>query len=126
MLAHFATGTVQRRLVGQRLERMYKLAVSTGQVARFVVFGSFVTAKPDPGDVDIFMIMEDSFDSNQVRGEAALIFDHLAGQNVEGASIFWIRRMAALGGEQEAVEHWQTKRDKTRRGIVEVISDDSE
>ena len=90
------------------------------------MFGSFVTAKPDPGDVDIFMLMEDSFDANQVRGEAALIFDHLAGQNVEGASVFWIRRLAALGGEQEALEHWQTKRDKTRRGIVEVISDDSE
>jgi hypothetical protein len=70
------------------------------------VFGSFVTAKPDPGDVDIFMLMEDSFDANQVRGEAALIFDHLAGQNVEGASVLWIRRLAALGGEQEALEHW--------------------
>lgn len=126
MLTHFGTGTVERRLVGQRLERIYNLAISTGQVARFVVFGSFVTAKPDPGDVDIFMLMEDSFDANQVRGEAALIFDHLAGQNVEGASVFWIRRLAALGGEQEALEHWQTKRDKTRRGIVEVISDDSE
>ena len=126
VLQYFGTGTLQRRLVGQRLERIYKLAISTGQVARFVVFGSFVTAKPDPGDVDIFMIMEDSFDSNQVRGEAALIFDHLAGQNVEGASVFWIRRLAAMGGEQEALEHWQTKRDKTRRGIVEVIGDDSE
>jgi len=126
VLTHFGTGTVERRLVGQRLERIYKLAVGTGQVARFVVFGSFVTAKPDPGDVDIFMLMEDLFDANQVRGEAALIFDHLAGQNVEGASVFWIRRMAALGGEQEALEHWQTKRDKTRRGIVEVISDDTE
>ena len=126
VLTHFGTGTVQRRLVGHRLERIYKLAVSTGQVARFVVFGSFVTAKPDPGDVDIFMIMEDSFDANQVRGEAALIFDHLAGQNVEGASVFWIRRLSVMGGEQEALEHWQTKRDKTRRGIVEVISDDSE
>ena len=59
-------------------------------------------------------------------GEAAIIFDHLAGQNVEGASIFWIRRQAAIGGEQAAVEHWQLKRDKTRRGIVEVINDDSE
>jgi len=126
VLTHFGIGTLQRRLVGQRLERIYKLAVGTGQVARFVVFGSFVTAKPDPGDVDIFMLMEDSFDANQERGEAALIFDHLAGQNVEGASVFWIRRMAALGGEQEALEHWQTKRDKTRRGIVEVISDDTE
>ena len=126
VLQHFGTGTVQRRIAGQRLERLYKLAFSTGQVVRFVVFGSFVTAKPDPADVDIFMLMEDSFDSNQVRGEAAIIFDHLAVQNVEGASVFWIRRLAAIGGEQKAVEHWQTKRDKARRGIVEVTSDDSE
>ena len=125
VLQHFGTGTVQRRIVGQRLERLYKLAFSTGQVVRFVVFGSFVTAKLDPADVDIFMLMEDSFDSNQVRGEAAIIFDHLAVQNVEGASVFWIRRLAAIGGEQEAVEHWQIKRDKARRGIVEVTSDDS-
>ena len=120
------TGTVQRRLIGQRLERIYRLASNTGQVARFVVFGSFVTAKPYPGDIDIFMLMEDSFDSNQVGGEAAIIFDHLAVQNLEGASVFWIRRLAAIDGDQEALEHWQIKRDKTRRGIVEVISDDSE
>ncbi len=113
--------------MGQRLERLYKLAYTTGQVARFIVFGSFVTAKVDPGDVDIFLLMEDAFDSTHVRGEAAIIFDHLAGQTVEGASIFWIRRQAAIGGEQAAVEHWQLKRDKTRRGIVvEVINDDSE
>jgi hypothetical protein len=35
--------------------------------------------------------------------------------------------MAAIGGEQAALEHWQIKRDKTQRGIVEVITnDDSE
>ena len=52
VLQHFGTGSLQRRLVGQRLERIYKLAKSTGQVARFIVFGSFVTAKPDPGEVN--------------------------------------------------------------------------
>ena len=124
VMEYFGIGSVQRRLVGQRLERIYKLAFSTGQVIRFIVFGSFVTAKADPGDVDIFMIMGDSFDSSGVRGEAAIVFDHLAVQNVEGASVFWIRRQAAIGGEQDVVEYWQTKRDKTQRGIVEVISDD--
>lgn len=126
VIQHFGTRTVQRRLIGQRLERIYNLALSTGQVARFAVFGSFVTAKPAPGDVDIFLIMEDTFDAYQVQGEAAIIFDHLAVQNVEGASVFWIRRLAAIGGEHAALEHWQTKRDQTRRGIVEVIGDDSE
>ena len=87
-----------------------------------MVFGSFVTAKRDPGDVDIFMIMEDSFEIDHVTGEAAMVFDHQTAQNVEGASVFWIRRMAAIGGEQAAVEHWQIKRDKNRHGIVEVMS----
>lgn len=70
------------------------------------------------------MLMDDSFELSEVRGEAAIIFDHLAAQAVEGASVFWIRRMAAIGGDQAALEHWQIKRDKTRRGIVEVIGDD--
>jgi hypothetical protein len=31
VLQHFATGMVQQRLVGQRLERIYNRALSTGQ-----------------------------------------------------------------------------------------------
>ena len=126
ILQHFGTETVRRDLLGQRLQRIYMLANSTGKVARFIVFGSFVTAKPAPGDVDVFLLMEDSFDADQVRGEAALIFDHQEAQNVLGASVFWVRKLAAIGGEQEAVEYWQIKRDNTRRGIVEVIRNDSE
>lgn len=75
-ISHFGVGSVQRRLVAERLERIHTLASSTGQVARFIVFGSFVTAKRDPGDVDIFMIMEDSFEIDQVTGETAMVFDH--------------------------------------------------
>jgi hypothetical protein len=110
-------------MVARRLERIYRFARSTGQLARFVVFGSFVTAKPEPNDVDIFMLMEDTFDSSKVTGEAAIIFDNMAAQNIEGASVFWIRRMAAIGGEEAALEYWQIKRDKMKRGIVEVVAD---
>jgi hypothetical protein len=42
--------------------------------------------------------------------------------SLEGASIFWVRRAGALGGEQAAIEDWQIKRDGTRRGIVEVTA----
>ena len=124
-LQHFGTGTPQRELAGQRLERIFLLANSTGQVARFIVFGSFVTSKPSPGDVDIFLLMEDSFDVAQGHGDAALVFDTQKTQDVLGASIFWIRKQGAIGGEQEAVEDWQIKRDDSRRGIVEVIHNDS-
>jgi len=95
VIEHFGTGTVHRQIVAQRLARICELASSTGQVARFIIFGSFVTAKSAPNDVDIFLLMEDTFNASQVTGEAAVIFDHLAAQNYEGASVFWIRRLAA-------------------------------
>jgi len=98
--------------------------VKTGHLARFIIFGSFVTNKLAPGDVDIFLLMENTFDVSQLSGEAALIFDHIVAQNYEGASIFWIRRLAALEGEEAAVEYWQLKRDGTKRGIVEVVEND--
>jgi hypothetical protein len=124
VLEHFGQDTPQRRIMARRLEHIYSLAVRTGHLARFIIFGSFITSKPDPGDVDIFLLMEDTFDVSQLSGEEALIFDHVVTQNYEGASIFWIRRLAALEGEKATVEYWQLKRDGDKRGIVEVIEDD--
>lgn len=123
VVEHFGT-TPRRSVVARRLERIYQLARSTGQLARFIVFGSFVTAKPEPNDVDIFLLMEDLFDVRQVSTEARLVFDHAAAQNLLGASVFWIRRAAALGGEEATIAHWQTKRDGNKRGILEVIEHD--
>jgi hypothetical protein len=83
------------------------LAHSTGAVVRFVVFGSFVTAKPAPNDVDIFLVMEDSFDVRTLLGEARHVFDHMSAHNLLGASVFWIPRAACIGGEDTAVSDWQ-------------------
>lgn len=85
-----------------------------------MIFGSFVTSKSEPNDVDIFVVMADAFDASQLRGEAPLLFDHGAAQAHFGASVFWRRRLAAWPNEPAAVEFWQVKRDGGRRGIVEV------
>jgi len=103
-----------------RLKRIYELVAATGHLKRFIVLGSFVTAKPEPNDVDVFLVMQDTFDLAQVTGEARLVFDHSAAQAHFGASVFWLRRMAAFPDEGEAVFGWQLKRNGTRRGIVEV------
>ena len=120
ILSQFAETTVQRKLVGMRLRRVYELAVATGHVKRFIVFGSFVTGKPEPNDVDVFLLMDDAFDVDQVVGETKLVFDHPGAQAHFGASIFWLRQLAALPDEEEAVRNWQRKRDGTLRGIVEI------
>lgn len=117
------TGHEQRRVVARRLKRVHTLACNTGMVARFIVFGSFITDEPAPNDVDIFLVMEDAFELDKVRGETRHVFDHMAAHNLLGASIFWIPRAACLGGEDAAVLDWQIKRDGKLRGIVEVTHD---
>jgi hypothetical protein len=115
--------TGRRAALMARLERIYAHARATGCLRRFIVYGSFVTAKVNPGDVDVFLIMEDSFDLSQVIGEAKIVFDHSAADSHFGCSIFWVRRFAAFGGEQKAVEFWQNCRGGGVRGIIEIVED---
>jgi hypothetical protein len=122
VLDRFGAGSRQRMVVAEPLERVYRLAQATGHLARFVVFDSFVTDKLEPHDVDVFLVMDDAFDTSTLSGEAALVFDHSAAAHF-GASVFWVRRLAAFGGEQAGVEYWQVKREGGRRGIVEITEE---
>src|SRR5215813_6466455 len=98
LLERFGQGSVQRRAVADRLKRVYQLVISTGQLARFVVFGSFVTAKDEPNDVDIILIMEDTFDLASVdrRSRLALSAHGCGGslwsERVLGAALWSDRR----------------------------------
>jgi hypothetical protein len=70
------------------------------------------------------MLMEDSFYLNEFTGEIRLVFsDHAGAQARFGASVFWMRLLAALGEEEKAIEDWQVKRDGAQRGIVEIIKE---
>ena len=121
VLERFGSGSPQRMRVGLRLERIDKVAWATGPLARCVVFGSFVTAKRLPNDVDVFLLMEDTFDLSQLTGEAQLLFEHAVAQTRFGASVFWLRRLAVLEDEQTTLSHWQITREWRHRGIVEII-----
>jgi hypothetical protein len=125
VLERFGQGSVQRCAVADRLRRLHQLVVSSGQLARFVVFGSFVTAKAEPNDVDVILLMEDSFDLPAMTGEAALVFQHMEADAHFGASVFWTKRSGALGGEQAMIEYWQARREGGQRGIIEIVGEGS-
>lgn len=123
VLARFGAPSARRRLIGLRLQKILSLLNSTGHVARLLVFGSFVSDKEEPNDLDLFLVMEDSFDLSTVSGAARLVFDHAGAQSHFGASIFWVRRLACFPTEAEMVEGWGIKRDGTTRGIIEIERD---
>ena len=53
VLDRFGQGTLQRQLVVSRLKKIYNLADGTGKLERFVIYGSFITSKENPNDVDV-------------------------------------------------------------------------
>ena len=61
VLKRFGDISPKRKILARRLERIYRLASTTGKIARFIVFGSFITSKLEPNDVDVFILMDDSF-----------------------------------------------------------------
>ena len=120
VLERFGRSNLARRIVGKRLQRIHELARSTGHLARFAVYGSFVTDKPEPNDVDVVLIMDESFDVSQLGNPERLLFSHDLADAEFGASIFWACRPVAFGGEQSMIDFWQSKRDLSLRGIIEI------
>ena len=119
--ARFGQGTPQRQTVTTRLLRIYHLAAATGKLDRVIIFGSYITTKPDPNDVDVVLVMHDDFEIHTCDEATRSLFDHTQAADEFGASIFWLRpSMLFLETLEEFIEHWQIKRDLTRRGIVEI------
>jgi hypothetical protein len=121
VVARFGVRTTQRQNVATRLTRIYTIAKATGKLQRFIIFGSFITDKPEPNDVDIVLVMDDDFVLNEFDEETRKLFDHTQATAEFGASIFWIRpSMVLLESLRQFINHWGVKRDGTYRGIVEV------
>ena len=91
VLARFGGGTPQRQAVTARLLHVCELANATGIMDRLVLFGSYITAKPDPNDIDILLVMRDDFDIQACEEPTRGLFDHAQAAERFGASIFWIR-----------------------------------
>lgn len=122
VVERFGHGSEQRRLVTRRLLHIFVLAQRTDHLSRLIVFGSYVTDKLNPNDVDVILVMDDEFRLGHCPIEAKGLFDHATAQARYGASIFWVRSGLLFGETiEDFVSYWQIKRDGLKRGIVEVV-----
>jgi predicted nucleotidyltransferase len=97
-----------------------QLAASGGGLRRVFVWGSFVTAKPTPRDLDILLIMSENFEADRMSARAQAVFDSTRAKLLFEADVFWAR--ASIG--HELLDLWldtyQTSRSFRKRGIVEL------
>ena len=122
VIQRFGAGGVLRQASTLRLSHVYDLAKRTGHLQQFIIFGSYVTAEGNPNDIDVVLVMDDTFRLEACPIESRGLVDHAVAQARYGASIFWLRPGLLVGGSvEDFIAYWQVKRDGSKRGIVEVI-----
>ena len=121
VVAQFGSGTEQRMIATEHLKRIYQLVKETGHLQQLLIFGSYITSKPKPNDVDVVLIFDDDFGMAACSEEVKTLLNHQQAATEFGASVFWIRpSLLFLETLDEFIAGWQVKRDGTRRGIIEV------
>jgi|SRR5688500_2227682 len=115
----FGSTTPRRRRLVLRLRRWIKLARQVG-VRRFLLDGSFVTAKPDPDDIDAVVLLPASFQSQVERDiDAALDLEQM----------LLTRRPEELFAAEDDVDWMEwveffartREADGRRKGLVEIM-----
>ena len=121
IFARFATSSARRQWLGERLREVLTTAKATGQLQRLILWGSFVTAKPAPNDLDLLLIMATEFDPTQVPESLRVLFDYPQARIRFRADVFWTT--IAMPAETLALwlDTYQFGKDFQRRGIVEVM-----
>jgi len=117
----FGRNSARRVQAYAKLRHLHELAHRTGALVRFLVFGSFVSAAVEPRDVDVVLVMAADFRLEDAPRESRTLFSHADAEARFGASVFWVREgMLPQDLMQGFLETWQTKRDRSKRGILEV------
>jgi hypothetical protein len=124
VVQRFGADVGKRALVTRHLLHIYDLAKRTGHLQRFIIFGSYVTTKVEPNDVDVVLVMDDSFSLRDCPVESAGLFDHAIAQARYSASIFWTCPSALIRETlEDFIAYWQIKRDNSQRGILDVVDE---
>ena len=121
VLARFATPSARRQWLGEQLRSLLALAQSTGQLTRVFLWGSFVTSKEVPNDLDALLVMDTGFVVEAVPTQAQVVFDHVRARLRSQAYVFWTKTSLDPQILHLWLDTYQTGKDFTRRGIVEVI-----
>ncbi len=121
VLARFGTGSERRAWLAERLKEVVELAKSTGKLERLFVYGSFVTAKEEPNDLDVLLVMSPDFVRTDYTGRVRQVFEDDEARIGFCADIGWTRSFVAPAALQGLLEICQTTREHKPYGIVEVM-----
>jgi hypothetical protein len=119
--SRFGHSSPRRAWLFGRLRALLELAGAGAQLRRVFIWGSFVTAKPAPRDLDLLLIMSEDFEVEGMLAPADAVFDSARARLLFESDVFWAR--ASIGDEllDLWLDTYQTSRSFQKRGIVELV-----
>lgn len=112
----FGIGSLKRRELFKNLRELIKLLRRHKQdISQFLLDGSYVTSKQEPGDIDCIIIVKHSFNFNSPEAEKFYNAKSLFNAHV----LFFIEEDSSK--QQRAVNFFGHDRNQIPKGLLEVI-----
>lgn len=118
--ARFGTSTPRRQFLFQQLQSLINRVRSIGGVKQVFLFGSFVTGKASPNDIDLFVVMNAAFSTANLRGQDLDIFQHDLCRIKFDADLFWVAETVGADRIRDLLDVFSRNREGQAQPIIEV------
>jgi predicted nucleotidyltransferase len=116
----FGTSTPRRQFLFQQLQSLINRLRAIGGVKQIFLFGSFVTGKPSPNDIDLFVVMNRTFSTANLRGQDLDIFQHDLCRIKFQADLFWVTESVGADRIKDLLDVFSRDREGQAQPIIEV------
>ena len=115
----FGTNTPRRQFVFRQLEIIVDQLLLTRSLKPYL-FGSFVSGKASPNDVDLLVVMNAGFSTTQLGGNVLELFQHDVCRIRYQADLFWVTEVVGNARIEDLLEVFSRDREGRAQCVIEV------
>jgi predicted nucleotidyltransferase len=116
----FGTSTPRRQFLFRQLEIVIDQLLITRSVKQIYLFGSFVSGKASPNDVDLLVVMNAGFSTTQLGGKVLELFQHDVCRIRYQADLFWVTEVVGNARIEDLLEVFSRDREGRAQSVIEV------
>ena len=116
----FGTSTPRRQFLFRQLDIIIDQLRATRKLKRAFLFGSFVSGKASPNDVDLLVVMNAGFSTTQLGGKVSELFQHDVCRIRYHADLFWVTEAVGNARIEDLLEVFSRDREGRVQSVIEV------
>jgi Polymerase beta, Nucleotidyltransferase len=116
----FGTSSPRRQFLFEQLKILTSVLRTTGSVKAAFLFGSFVTGKVSPNDIDLFVVMRAGFSTADLSQPTLTVFQHDNCRIRYHADVFWVTETVGEDRINDVLDVFSRDRQGRSQSIFEV------